>query len=194
MPIRRQSSFSARSSSACVVHLGDRIHAPVAWRRWRDRAAIASSTCGQDDQDAVGAPGARFGHLIGVEHEVLAQHRQAAGGARARSGIRARPGTTARRSAPRGRRRRRPRRPGRAPADRSRRGSGPSTGDAFLISAISAGCPASSLASMAPANGRTRRRARAARSAVPRSGIAPWRRAISSQLVGGDLVEDVGHG
>ena len=31
---------------------------------------------GQDDKDAVGAPGARLDHLIGIEHEVLAQRGQ----------------------------------------------------------------------------------------------------------------------
>jgi hypothetical protein len=37
---------------------------------------------GHDDQDAVGAMGAGFRHLVGVEHEILAQHWQA--GCRAR--------------------------------------------------------------------------------------------------------------
>ena len=32
---------------------------------------------GHDDEDAVGAPGARLQHLIGVEQEVLAQDRRA---------------------------------------------------------------------------------------------------------------------
>ena len=76
-----------------------------ALRRWhpcpspsppqRGRGPCASSTCGKDDQDAVGAPGARFGDLIGVEHEVLAQHRAARRLRAQRSGIRARPETTA---------------------------------------------------------------------------------------------------
>ena len=35
-----------------------------------------------DDQDAVGAVGARLGHLIGVVQKVLAQHRQIGGRAR----------------------------------------------------------------------------------------------------------------
>ena len=39
---------------------------------------------GHDDQDAVGARGARFRHLIGVVHEILAQHRQRARRARLR--------------------------------------------------------------------------------------------------------------
>ena len=38
---------------------------------------------GHDDEDAVGAPGARFYHLVGVDHEVLAQDRAADGGASA---------------------------------------------------------------------------------------------------------------
>ena len=33
---------------------------------------------GHDDEDAIGAVGARFRHLIGVVHEILAQHRQRA--------------------------------------------------------------------------------------------------------------------
>ena len=33
----------------------------------------------QDDQDGVGAPAAGFGDLIGLQHEILAQHRQAGG-------------------------------------------------------------------------------------------------------------------
>jgi hypothetical protein len=38
--------------------------------------------CSHDDQDAI-APQARASmHLIGVEHEILAQHRQGASGAR----------------------------------------------------------------------------------------------------------------
>jgi hypothetical protein len=36
---------------------------------------------GGDQQDGVGAHGARFGDLIGIDHEILAQHRQGAGGA-----------------------------------------------------------------------------------------------------------------
>ena len=58
-----------------------------------------------------------------------------------RPGRRRRPGSSARRSAPTGRPRRPPRRPGPAPAGRSRRGSGPCEGEAFLISAISARRP-----------------------------------------------------
>ena len=37
---------------------------------------------GHDDQNAVGAVGPRFGHLIGVVHEILAQHGQRRRGAR----------------------------------------------------------------------------------------------------------------
>ena len=43
---------------------------------------------GHDDQDAVGALGARLRHLIGVEHEILAQHRQRGRRARRRHEIR----------------------------------------------------------------------------------------------------------
>ncbi|MNM90401.1 hypothetical protein D3C81_1026610 [compost metagenome] len=34
---------------------------------------------GHDQQDAVGTDGARFDHLVGIDHEVLADHRQLAG-------------------------------------------------------------------------------------------------------------------
>jgi hypothetical protein len=49
-----------------------------------DSSSAASDVVdhGHDDEDAVGPPGAGFGDLVGVEHEVLAQHRQAGGGAR----------------------------------------------------------------------------------------------------------------
>ena len=38
----------------------------------------------QNDENAIGAPGARLSNLIGVEHEVLAQGRQRGGCARLR--------------------------------------------------------------------------------------------------------------
>ena len=71
MPMRRQSSFSARSSSVVVVDFGDRVHVPIL----RGGSKVARRRVidfGQDDQDAVGAPGARLCNLVGVDHEVLA--------------------------------------------------------------------------------------------------------------------------
>ena len=37
---------------------------------------------GHDEQNAVGAQGARFVHLVRIDHEILAQYRQSGGGAR----------------------------------------------------------------------------------------------------------------
>ena len=80
MPISRDRSRSARSSSAssCTSTSTSMPSANAAASRSR---AAASSTRRHDDQDAVGAPGARLDHLIGVEHEILAQHRQRGRGA-----------------------------------------------------------------------------------------------------------------
>jgi hypothetical protein len=55
-PIIGERRFSARSSSA---------------RSW-----ISIVERRHDDQDAVGAMGAGLDHLIGIEHEILPQHRQ----------------------------------------------------------------------------------------------------------------------
>ena len=58
-----------------VVHLGDGVHAP-GLGVGAERAGHHVVDGGHDDQDAVGAQRARLGHLIAVEHEVLAQGRQ----------------------------------------------------------------------------------------------------------------------
>ncbi len=58
-----------------VVHLDDGIHAPVlggAGEIGRERIVHFS----HDDEDAIRAPGPRLDHLVGVDHEVLAQHGQ----------------------------------------------------------------------------------------------------------------------
>src|SRR5215475_4849308 len=63
-----------------VVHLQQHIHAVGeggGLKFLRQRVGDAR----HDDQDAIGAPGARFRHLIGVVHEILAQRRQFGGGA-----------------------------------------------------------------------------------------------------------------
>ena len=61
-----------------IMDLDQHVHAEIAGgsrqilrRRIVDR--------GHDDEDAVGAPGPRLQHLIGVEHKVLAQSRQPGG-------------------------------------------------------------------------------------------------------------------
>ena len=147
---------------------------------------------GQDHQDGVGAQRPALGHLPGIDQEVLAQAGQGgrlAGGGQDR---RRRPGSWARRSAPTGRPRRRPHRPGPGPAGRSRRGSGPWTGEAFLISAIRARRPGRGAAlqggaEAARGRGGCGRRPRCR----PASGRPCARHLLA--LVGGDRLEDVGH-
>ena len=63
------------------MDLDQHVHAP-ADRRILELGGQHVIDGGHDDQDAVGAPGARLGHLIGVKEEILAQHRQIAGRAR----------------------------------------------------------------------------------------------------------------
>ena len=81
MPIRRDFSLSARSSSS-ALWTSSSTSMPSA------KAASSSALrgrvvdAGHDDQDAVGAPGARLRDLIGLVHEVLAQRRQRGGVAR----------------------------------------------------------------------------------------------------------------
>src|SRR5712671_2046579 len=64
-----------------VVHLEQHIHAigdGGCLKLLRERVGHAR----HDDQDAVGAPGARLRHLISIVHEILAQRRQFGRGAR----------------------------------------------------------------------------------------------------------------
>src|ERR1700733_9231648 len=61
--------------------LGEHVHAK-ARSRFFEICRLAVGQRRQDKQDAIGAHRPRFGDLIGVEHEILAQHRQLAGGAR----------------------------------------------------------------------------------------------------------------
>jgi hypothetical protein len=76
MPISGVCSCSARIEFVAVVHFDQHRHAEacgdgleLAHRRQIER--------GGDQQDGVGAHGARFEDLIGVDQKVLAQHRQA---------------------------------------------------------------------------------------------------------------------
>ena len=63
-----------------VMHLDQRVHPPLGGGVEQVAGGVVADG-GEDDQDAVGAPGAGFGDLVGLEHEVLAQHRQAGRGA-----------------------------------------------------------------------------------------------------------------
>ena len=78
MPISRDFELQRALELGLVVHLDQHVHAERERRVLERPRAVASSSARHDDQDAVGAPGARFGHLIGLEHEILAQHRQRA--------------------------------------------------------------------------------------------------------------------
>src|SRR6056297_2951790 len=64
-----------------VMHLDQSVHAPVFCRGLK-LGGLGVTDRRHNDQDAVRTPGARLGDLIGVIHEILAQHRQIAGGAR----------------------------------------------------------------------------------------------------------------
>ena len=118
-----------RPLQLCLVMHFDRAH-PCQARTRPSSSARASlvGKAGHDDQDGVGAPGARLVDLVGLEHEILAQRRQCGGIARG--------GEIFRRALERGRigQHREARRTacrigaGQAPADRSRRGSSPWTG------------------------------------------------------------------
>src|SRR6202030_3536631 len=70
-----------RAIELCLVmHFDKRVHPERGSGGFQlGRASIVDR--GHDDQDAIGAVSARFGDLIGVVHEILAQHRQRYGGA-----------------------------------------------------------------------------------------------------------------
>ena len=75
MPIEPRAPAQRALELPLVVDLEQHVHAE------RDRGVLevlrqAVVDRRHDDQDAVGAPGARLDHLIGVVHEILAQHRQ----------------------------------------------------------------------------------------------------------------------
>ena len=81
MPIRGVLSASARSSSAASCASTSTAMPSVV----RDRLQLQHARGlerGDDQQDAIRARGARLVHLVRVDREVLAQHRQPAGGAR----------------------------------------------------------------------------------------------------------------
>ena len=60
------------------MHLDEHVHAERV--RCRDEGArLVVGDARHDDEDAVGAPQARLEDLVGLEQEILAQHRQAGG-------------------------------------------------------------------------------------------------------------------
>ena len=81
MPISRDFSRSARSSSgsSCTSTSTSMPSAKAAASRFGRRRVVERR---HDDEDAIGAGRARLRHLVGVVHEILAQHRQRAGRAR----------------------------------------------------------------------------------------------------------------
>ena len=74
-PDHRRSKFQGAIEFGAVVDFDQHVHA-VRDRRVLDILGGGIVERRHDDQDAVGAMGAGLGHLIGVEHEILAQHRQ----------------------------------------------------------------------------------------------------------------------
>ncbi len=79
MPMSRVPSGSARSSSRGVVHLDEHVHAERL-RASATRARASSSVTLAMMTRMQSAPhGARLEHLVGLEEEILAQHRQAGG-------------------------------------------------------------------------------------------------------------------
>ena len=89
-----------------VMDLDQHIHAPARRRRHASSAAIASVSAAMISSTQSAPMRAGFDDLIGIEHEILAQHRQIDGGAGGVRDTRRCPGNRARRSAPRGRWRR----------------------------------------------------------------------------------------
>jgi len=90
------------------------------------------------DQDAIGAMGAGFHHLIGVEHEILAQHRQMVAARAVTMKIEMALERRRYPSTPTGTPRRRPHRPLPARGGSKSARINPFDGEAFLTSAISA--------------------------------------------------------
>ena len=77
----RRPQFQGAIELGTIMDLDQHVHA-VGRTRVLDILRRGIVERGHDDQDAIGAMRARFRHLIGVEHEILAQHGQIGGGAR----------------------------------------------------------------------------------------------------------------
>ena len=88
MPMSRDLRRSARVEFGFVVDFDEHVHAEAERRRldFRRRAVVERR---HDDEDAVGAQRARFRDLVGLVHEILAQHRQCGRGARRDQVVRA---------------------------------------------------------------------------------------------------------
>ena len=64
-----------RDQAPLLMNFGEDVHAPVMGHGFQ----FAGETVvdhRHDEEDAVGTPGAGFGDLIGIEHEILAQYGQ----------------------------------------------------------------------------------------------------------------------
>ena len=108
MPISREARLQRALQFRLVMHLDQHIHAERRAPPPRCARASSSSTAAMMIR-MQSAPSARASYdLVGLEEEILAQHRQVDRRARRDRDTPARPGRTARRSAPRGRPRRRP--------------------------------------------------------------------------------------
>ena len=184
MPIRsaRPRRAPARSS-ARVVDLDEHVEAELAGLARAASAACAVVERGDDQQHRVGAGGARLVQLVGVDDEVLAQHRQRAGGAGGAQVLeRAVEVGLLGEHETRRRRRRARRRATSSAHDRRRSRSDPAEGERRLNSAITARPGAASAARKACAKGWAARRrfstsapTRAAARACARSRARTWR-------------------
>ena len=81
MPMSGVESLERALELGFVMDLGQHIHAPIVGRCF-EFAGKPVVDHRHDEQDAIGAPGARFRDLIGIEHEILAQRGKAAHRAR----------------------------------------------------------------------------------------------------------------
>ncbi len=77
MPMSGEARRSARSKLRLVVDLDEHVHAERK-RHLFERLRLVVGDRRHDDQDGVGAEGARLEHLVGVEQEVLAERREPA--------------------------------------------------------------------------------------------------------------------
>ena len=81
MPMSRDFSAQRALELGLVMHFDQHVHAERESRRFEfGRGSVIERR--HDDEDAIGAGRARLRHLIGVVHEILAQHRQRTGRAR----------------------------------------------------------------------------------------------------------------
>ena len=192
MPIRRDLQLQRPVELGLVVHLDQHVHAEVDARPSSSAPASASLTRRHDDQDAVGAERARLEHLIGLEHEILAQRRQVDGAPRrdqiagaaleeAAVGQHRQAGGAAGLVGA-----------GQAGGSKSAR-IRPLDGLAFLISAISAGRPAAMVRSSAARKPRGRRLRPCACASISAGGVACLGGGDLGALGDFDRLEDVAH-